>query len=102
VINAGGNYTTTLKNIAGCDSVVTLHLAVNPAVSGDTTATNCSAQLPFNWHGQVINARADYTTALKNIAGSDREVTMHLDLNPAVGGDSTAAFGASFAVAKRP
>src|SRR4030095_15595137 len=59
-ITVAGNYTTTLLNIVGCDSVATLHLIVNPNVTGQQTITICQAQLPYIWNGQTITAGGDY------------------------------------------
>jgi hypothetical protein len=45
-----------LLNFAGCDSVATLHLIVNPNVTGQQTITICQGQLPYTWNGQNITA----------------------------------------------
>ena len=47
--------TNTLVNAAGCDSVVTLTLTVNPnTVYTDTVANVCEGDMPYTWHGYVI------------------------------------------------
>src|SRR5678815_5877053 len=73
-----------------CDSVVTLHLTIAASVTGDTTAVLCSGQLPFSWHGQSLTQGGNYTTTLKNVAGCDSVVTLHLTIAASVTGDTTA------------
>src|SRR4030095_2577987 len=94
-LTTANDYTTTLTSAAGCDSVVTLHLFINQAVTGDTTATICAAQLPFNWHGQSLTTASDYTTTLTSAAGCDSVVTLHLFINQTVTGDTTATICAA-------
>ena len=93
----GTNYTATpavaptytMTNTAGCDSVVTLHLAINASSATDTTATACDS---FTWHGQNYTATPavapTYTTT--NLAGCDSVVTLHLTINVSTTGDTTA------------
>src|SRR5688500_243491 len=40
-ITAAGDYTATLVSAAGCDSIATLHLVVNPVVNIEQTITIC-------------------------------------------------------------
>src|SRR2546425_347130 len=50
--NAAGSYNVTLTSAAGCDSVATLNLSVNPNVTSITNTAVCPAQLPYSWNGQ--------------------------------------------------
>jgi hypothetical protein len=89
-----GDYTRTLVNAAGCDSVVTLHLTVNTTTVGDTTATVCGS---FDWYEQTGLAQSgDYTRTLVNAAGCDSVVTLHLTVNTPTTGDTTATVCGSF------
>ena len=45
-LNTAGTYNATLQNINGCDSVVTLNLAVNPNVTATEAITICEGALP--------------------------------------------------------
>src|SRR4029453_2365803 len=45
-----GTYSVTLQSAAGCDSVATLNLAVNPIITSTTTTAICSNQLPYLWN----------------------------------------------------
>jgi hypothetical protein len=49
-ITAAGDYSATLVSVAGCDSIATLHLVVNPVVTGEETITICEAALPYSWN----------------------------------------------------
>jgi hypothetical protein len=46
--------------LSGCDSVATLHLIVNPNVTGQETITICQGQLPYSWNNQNITAAGNY------------------------------------------
>ncbi|WP_207516083.1 beta strand repeat-containing protein, partial [Longitalea luteola] len=93
--NAAGTYKDTLTNTAGCDSIVTLTLTVNPAVTGTQTATICASQLPYTWNGNTYNAAGIYKDTLTNAAGCDSIVTLTLNVSPAVTGTQTATICAS-------
>src|SRR6185295_18600601 len=82
--NAAGTYSVTLQSSAGCDSVATLNLTVNPVVTSTTNQTICSNQLPYNWNGQSYNAAGTYTVTLQSAAGCDSVATLNLTVNSAV------------------
>ena len=82
-----GDYTQTLTNAGGCDSVVTLHLTVNYSNTGDTTAVACDS---YGWYGNIYTTSGDYTHTLTNAAGCDSVVTLHLTVNYSNTGDTTA------------
>lgn len=66
--------------VAGCDSIVTLKLTINPTYNVDTTAVACDS---FTWHGVTYTSTPteapthNYGTA----AGCDSIVTLHLTVN---------------------
>jgi hypothetical protein len=78
--NSTGTYTTTLTNVAGCDSVVTLNLTINNSNTGSETITSCDN---YTWpaNGNTYNSTGTYTTTLTNIAGCDSVVTLNLTIN---------------------
>lgn len=47
-----GSYTKTLQNIYGCDSIVTLHLQVNPTYETQETVVACDSYV-FNPFGKI-------------------------------------------------
>ena len=88
-ITAAGDYTATLVSAAGCDSIATLHLIINPVVTGEETITICEAALPYSWNNQSITAAGDYTATLVSVNGCDSIATLHLIINPVVTGEET-------------
>ena len=88
-ITAAGDYTATLMSVTGCDSIATLHLIINPVVTGEETITICDAALPYSWNNQSITAAGDYTATLVSVAGCDSIATLHLIINPVVTGEET-------------
>ncbi|WP_375303960.1 T9SS type B sorting domain-containing protein [Niastella sp. OAS944] len=83
-INAAGTYTANLTATSGCDSVATLNLTVNPAVTSTTNTAICTSQLPYTWNGQTINAAGNYTSNLTAASGCDSIATLVLTVSPAV------------------
>ena len=58
---SSGDYTVTLSNAAGCDSVVTLHLVVLPEAVADTLSAVVGADdLPYLWRGKEYVATGLY------------------------------------------
>ena len=90
---SSGDYTHTLTNASGCDSVVTLHLTVNYSNTGDTTAVACDS---FYWYGTTYTSSGDYTHTLTNASGCDSVVTLHLTVNYSNTGDTAAVACDSF------
>ena len=94
-LTAAGTYTVFLQSINGCDSVITLHLLVNPTVTGEETITRCASSLPYNWNSQSITAAGYYTATLISPSGCDSIATLHLLVNPTVIGVETITLCAS-------
>jgi gliding motility-associated-like protein len=89
--NSAGTYTVTLKSASGCDSVVTLVLAVNSTTISTTPVTVCQNQLPYSWNGQTYNAAGTYNIALKSSGGCDSVATLVLVVNSSLASDTTIA-----------
>ena len=83
-VNAAGPYTVTLTSAAGCDSIATLNVTVNPVVTSSTDTTLCTSALPFTWNGQTVNAAGPYTVTLTSAAGCDSIATLNVTVNPVV------------------
>ena len=82
--NASGDYTTTLLDANGCDSLITLHLTVLPEVPiTEEYATICYGET-YTWHATTYNASGDYTTTLLDANGCDSLITLHLTVLPEV------------------
>ena len=88
-----GTYVDTVAHpVTGCDSVYReLILTINMPTYGDTTATICQSELPYSWHGIVMNVAGDTTAVVgANVNGCDSIVTLHLIVNTPTYGDTTA------------
>ncbi|MEI2747373.1 MAG: hypothetical protein V9E88_01265 [Ferruginibacter sp.] len=70
-----------LTSSAGCDSVATLNLLINPVVTSTTDIAVCSSQLPFSWNNQSFNTSGSYSTTLVSAAGCDSIATLNLVVN---------------------
>ena len=57
-----GEYSVTLSNTLGCDSIATLHLTIMPAAITTTeTVVVGSDELPYVWRGNTYSATGRYT-----------------------------------------
>ena len=57
-----GEYSITLSNALGCDSVATLHLTIMPEATTTTeTVVIGSDELPYTWRGNTYSATGQYT-----------------------------------------
>ena len=79
--NTTGSYLDTFINYRGCDSVVTLHLTVNPTSISTINATICSDQT-YLFNGININATGSYLDTFINYSGCDSVVTLNLNVRP--------------------
>ena len=77
--NGPGTQSVTLTNAAGCDSIVTLDLAVNPNNIGTDVQTACGS---FTWIDDVTYTSSTntplYTIVGGNINGCDSTVNLNL------------------------
>ena len=72
------DYSYTYASHIKGDSIVTLHLSINPILSGDTAATFCKDH-SFTWHGTEYSADGNYPyTYTSKVTGCDSIVTLHL------------------------
>ncbi|WP_301929042.1 gliding motility-associated C-terminal domain-containing protein [Ferruginibacter sp.] len=81
VFNSAGNYAVTVQSSGGCDSVISLHLAVQPFLTSTINKTVCNNQLPYQWNGNSYSSGGTYVANLKNVAGCDSIATLNLTVN---------------------
>ena len=81
-LTATGVYYDSLQTVAGCDSVYTLTLTVNPVDHQYDTATVCSSSLPYSWRGLQLNASGHYTDTIPNSYGCSDIYELLLTVNP--------------------
>ncbi len=79
---AAGDYPVQLQTVAGCDSLVTLHLMVNPTYAFRDTMTLCDSELPYNWHGTDYEQAGIYYDNHQTVNGCDSNYTLVLNVNP--------------------
>ena len=91
-----GTYSVTLQDINGCDSVVILHLTVNPIATTEETIVACDS---YEWNGQSYTQSGDYTYTTTATNGCDSIVTLHLTINDSEIGETefaTICYGETF------
>ncbi|MBQ9474309.1 MAG: leucine-rich repeat protein [Bacteroidales bacterium] len=91
-----GSHSHSLLSLAGCDSTVTLHLAVNPVTHSSYHDTVTENNLPHTFLGTTFSAfRADTTLHTVNTRGCDSAVhyTLYVHRNIYDTADSTVCQG---------
>ena len=78
VYSESGNYSITVQDVNGCDSVVTLHLTVNSLVITEETIIACDS---YEWNDETYTESGDYTYTTTAANGCDSIVTLHLTIN---------------------
>jgi len=73
-----GNYTITLPQSNGCDSVLTLHLTINHPLAEQVEATACDS---YEWNGETYTESGTYEKTFTTSNGCDSVVTLHLTIN---------------------
>ncbi|MBO7133617.1 MAG: T9SS type A sorting domain-containing protein [Bacteroidales bacterium] len=73
-----GNYTITLPQSNGCDSVLTLHLTINHPLAELVEATACDS---YEWNGETYTESGTYEKTFTAFNGCDSVVTLHLTIN---------------------
>jgi hypothetical protein len=76
-----GTQTATLPTVAGCDSVVTMTLIVNPVYAETENRTICASELPYTWNGIQFTEAGTQSATLPTVNGCDSVVTMTLTVN---------------------
>jgi hypothetical protein len=73
--------THTLTNAAGCDSVVTLNLTINPVYNHMETASICTGE-SYDFGGTAYTETGEYEHTFVSVNGCDSVVTLTLTVNP--------------------
>ena len=80
-----GDFTFYRQTVNGCDSIVTLHLMVNPTYNQTEQLSVCQSELPYLWRDttfQTGTASGFYTFYRHSSAGCDSTVTLALTVYP--------------------
>lgn len=79
--NSAGTQTITLNTYLGADSIITMHLSVNPNTSSFVTQTILENQLPHTFNGQIFTEEvANYLVTTINSNGCDSLITYTLNV----------------------
>jgi dienelactone hydrolase len=85
-----GTYTATFQGANGCDSVVTLQLAVNQPGTASAQGSFCTGGT-YDFLGQTLSAAGTYTATFTAANGCDSIVTLELtELLPSAGTEQAA------------
>lgn len=79
-----GTYEITLTNAAGCDSTITLNIAVMPTYNEEITLEITSDELPYQVGEQLLTEFGTYTLNLTSVDGCDSVVTLTLELSSGI------------------
>lgn len=81
-LSTAGVYTEVIPNAAGCDSTITLTLAVNSPSSSTIALIVCENVYQFG--AQTLTTSGTYTRTIANAAGCDSVITLNLTMNPPI------------------
>ena len=79
---ASGEYSVTLQDVNGCDSVITLTLTVHPQTPATTEEVTVKFGETYEWNGVVYNESGEYTITLQDENGCDYQATLILTVLP--------------------
>lgn len=84
---ASGTYTQTIKNNAGCDSIITVIASITQTTSSILTAKTCNSSYVLNT--ETYTQSGTYTQTLQSKSGCDSVVTLYLTMNKPTTNDIT-------------
>ena len=78
-LTAGGNYGDTISAAGGCDTILRLHLNVNPPPVTTTYDTVCQGGT-YLWRGRILNAEGSYADTITRADGCDSVLMLSLNV----------------------
>ena len=78
VYRKSGVYTEKLKTIAGCDSIVTLHLTIHESEFAEYDEIACDF---YEWHDSIYTESGDYDYYTTTDQGCERWEVLHIIIN---------------------
>src|SRR5436189_193483 len=81
VVTVTGDYAHHYETINGCDSLVTIHVTINPSFNLTAAPMTVCVTATLPW-GQVVTVTGDYAHHYETINGCDSLVTIHVTINP--------------------
>ena len=77
-----GEYSVTLQDVNGCDSVIVLTLTVYPQTPDTTEEVTIKFGESYEWNGETYSAAGEYTTILQDANGCNYQATLILTVLP--------------------
>ena len=77
-----GEYSVTLQDVNGCDSVITLTLTVYPQTPDTTEEVTIKFGESYEWNGVTYSESGEYTTILQDANGCNYQATLILTVLP--------------------
>lgn len=90
-LNESGTRKVYLQTTAGCDSVYSMTLIVNPTYRFNEQDVICSSEIPYLWRGHNYSESGVYYDSLVTANGCDSVYTLTLTVNPSHNYYDTAA-----------
>ncbi|MDB5283097.1 MAG: hypothetical protein JWO06_2172 [Bacteroidota bacterium] len=96
-LSSNGVYTHTLTNHYGCDSIITLTLAVGNPSTATLYDITCAGR-PYNFNGRQLTATGVYIDTLTSMFGCDSSITLNLTVTPGsnYNASATACVGSTY------
>lgn len=96
-LTVAGTYTENYATALGCDSIATLFLSVDPALSSSSTQTICDGS-SYVFGSQTLSTSGTYIENLTTASGCDSLATLYLTVSPTLtgSGSQTICEGASY------
>ena len=79
---ASGEYSVTLQDVNGCDSVITLTLTVHPQTPATSEEMTVAYGETYEWNGTTYTESGEYTITLQDANGCDYQATLILTVLP--------------------
>ena len=76
------DYDIAFQTSSGCDSIVTLHLTVNPVYNIDTNITICQGMIPYNFADTIFYGSGNKDILLHTQHGCDSIYHVRLNVTP--------------------
>ena len=89
-LTESGDYTAVLSNELGCDSIVTLTLAVLPEVPETNLTADICAGASYDFNGETLTQSGNFTATLSNVNSCDSVVMLTLTVLPVLESDINA------------
>ena len=80
-----GVYIDTLQTAEGCDSIITMDMIINYAISTNDNMVSCDSAM---WNGNMYYTSGIYVDTLQTTLGCDSIVTMDMTIHYASGSDT--------------